>query len=33
MNRGIAYIREEFPLLDRITACIVVREEVPWSYP
>jgi len=33
MNRGIEYIREEFPNLDVITGCAVIREQVPWSYP
>lgn len=30
MNRGVAYLKEEFPRLDYITACVVTRENVPW---
>lgn len=32
MNRGAAYLDEEFPLIDFINECHVVRENVPWSY-
>jgi hypothetical protein len=32
MNRGVAYLREEFPLMDYINNCAVTRENVPWSY-
>lgn len=32
MNRGAAYVREEFPLLDFITECKIVRENVSWNY-
>lgn len=32
MNRGKAYLREEFPLLDYINNCAVTREHVSWSY-
>lgn len=32
MNRGMAYIREDFPLLDVISECRVVRENVTWAY-
>lgn len=32
MNRGAAYVHEEFPLLDFITECKIVRENVAWNY-
>jgi hypothetical protein len=32
MNRGNAYLKQEFPLLDYITKCAVTRENVPWRY-
>jgi cyclophilin family peptidyl-prolyl cis-trans isomerase len=32
MNRGAAYVREEFPLLDFITECKIVKENVSWNY-
>lgn len=32
MNRGIAYIEEEFPRVDVITDCRVVREDAPWRW-
>ena len=32
MNRGKDYLKEEFPLLDYITQCSVMKENVPWSY-
>ena len=32
MNRGNEYLKEEFPLLDYITQCSVMKENVPWSY-
>ena len=32
MNRGNAYLEQEFPLLDYITACEVTRENVTGSY-
>ena len=32
MNRGNSYLEKEFPLLDYITDCVVVRENVPWIY-
>jgi len=32
MNRGSAYLEEDFPLLDYITACEVTRENVTWIY-
>ena len=32
MNKGVAYLKAEFPLLDYITKCSVTRENVPWSY-
>jgi hypothetical protein len=32
MNRGNAYLKQEFPLLDYITKCAVTRESVPWRY-
>jgi hypothetical protein len=33
MNRGIAYIQEDFPLLDIMNACMISKENVPWKYP
>lgn len=32
MNRGTAYLKEEFPLLDYVNKCAVTKEHVPWSY-
>ncbi len=32
MNRGAKYIEEEFPLVDFILACSIVRENVNWNY-
>eukprot|EP01033_Poteriospumella_lacustris_P011013 gene11013-7835_t len=32
MNRGIAYVEEEFPRVDVITDCRVVREDVAWRW-
>jgi peptidyl-prolyl cis-trans isomerase A (cyclophilin A) len=32
MNRGKAYIYEEFPLLDFMTKCVIIKENVPWHY-
>jgi hypothetical protein len=32
MNRGNAYLKQEFPLLDYITKCAVTRENVSWRY-
>lgn len=29
MNRGAQYIKDEFPLVDFITGCIVTRENIP----
>ena len=31
-NRGNAYTKEEFPLLDYITECKVVKEHEKWYY-
>jgi len=30
-NRGVSYTEAEFPLLDYITSCRLVRESVPWK--
>ena len=32
MNRGKAYLEEEFPLMDYITKCVVVNSDVHWEY-
>eukprot|EP01038_Epipyxis_sp_PR26KG_P009265 gene9265-12481_t len=32
MNKGASYLKQEFPLLDYINACAVVRENVDWKY-
>lgn len=32
MNRGNAYLEDEFPLLDYITECAVTDEDLPWRY-
>lgn len=32
MNRGVSYLEEEFPLLDYITKCNIIKTNVPWSY-
>lgn len=32
MNRGISYIKEEFPNLDIIYECHVTKENVFWDY-
>lgn len=32
MNRGKSYLKENFPELDYITNCIVVKDDVPWIY-
>lgn len=31
-NRGLAYTKTEFPLLDYITSCDVIAREIPWTY-
>jgi hypothetical protein len=31
MNKGESYIREEFPKIDFITACIIVKENITMS--
>ena len=33
MNRGNSYLETEFPELDYITNCSVVRENVAWKNP
>lgn len=30
MNRGVAYLEQEFPDLDYITSCIVAKDNVEW---
>lgn len=32
INRGNQYLEEEFPLLDYITECCTVQENLPWIY-
>jgi peptidyl-prolyl cis-trans isomerase A (cyclophilin A) len=32
MNRGMAYVKEEFPKVDVITGCHVIRENIPWNW-
>lgn len=32
MNQGNAYLEKEFPLLDYITACDIVAENLPYSH-
>lgn len=31
-NRGVKYLEDEFPLLDYITACDVVKRDLPWEW-
>ena len=31
-NRGSEYTKSEFPLLDYMTSCELVAENVPWRY-
>lgn len=32
MNRGKAYIKENFPLIDFMNACKIIKENIPWRY-
>ena len=31
-NRGAAYIDAEFPLIDYVNSCLVVKEGIPWKH-
>lgn len=32
INRGVQYTQEEFPLMDYVLGCVVVKEDIPWNY-
>ena len=31
-NRGLKYLKDEFPQLDYITSCEVIERDLPWKY-